>query len=128
MTETQTLTPTEFLLARIDEDEAVARDEKVQPPWVVVYSPGHYFVGPDDSGGNYLAVDPARVLAECVTKRWIVRLHVATHSRSDPADLRRPYVPVKECAVCENERFPCDTLRLLAKVYVGHPDFRKEWR
>jgi hypothetical protein len=43
MTETATLTLTEFLLARIAEDEAVARDAGPQREWVVI----------EDHGGDY---------------------------------------------------------------------------
>lgn len=98
-----------FLLARIAEDEAKART--LPPP--------------------NLRWAPARVLAECETKRLIIKEH-----GSDRWD----------CAVCaEEESFsedsdgngewyrsakhaPCPTLRFLALPYSDHPDYREEWR
>ena len=118
----------EFLLARITEDEAVARDfvpeEIANPPierqrwirarneWVNLY-------------------DPARVLAECEAKRRIVEEHrdvecsnvrcngSGVHCQTCDEGLKADYGHVYA---------PCPTLRHLAAVYADHPDYRQEWK
>jgi hypothetical protein len=63
MTDVATMTLIDFLLARIAEDEAVARDS------LALYGPG---------SSLYVARhDPARVLAECAAKRRIIAAHEA---------------------------------------------------
>jgi hypothetical protein len=100
------MTLTEFLLARIAEDEAVAsRGGRHNAPGVF-------------ANDNYgcLLVDPARVLAECEAKRRVVKLHSAEsgqHPDFCGHDLRE---------------LPCPTLRLLALVYADHPDYLPEWK
>jgi hypothetical protein len=58
--------------------------------------------------------DPARVLAEVAAKRQIVELHFLRSSGR----------------LCneDDDLWPCETLRLLARPYVDHPDYRHEWR
>jgi hypothetical protein len=109
VTETPTITLTEFLLARIAEDEANATRGCEVHSHVDVYHPdGH--------------PDP-RVLAECATKRQIIELHGLNDGTDWPV-----------CLVCcdsagyEAELYPCATLRLLAVPYADHPDYRQEWR
>ena len=60
------MTLTEFLLARIAEDEKVARDWHHHPSKVEVHGGGTGYLG---------IVNPERVLAECEAKRRIVELH-----------------------------------------------------
>lgn len=106
---------TDFLLARIAEDEAVAHDfvpEEVASPslerqryirargdWVVLY-------------------DPARVLAECEAKREIVRYYLLLCEQAEAQE--RPF------------HFHSTGLlyavRTHAAVYADHPDYRDEWR
>jgi hypothetical protein len=111
------MTLTEFLLARIAEDEAAARE----PRWLA------FEHGVDSYGQEVFA---KRVLAECESKRRIVRVH-------GPRD--------GECDVCNRgwwdedddgteryasmpEAYPCLTLRALALPYADHPDYRDEWK
>jgi len=132
---------TEFLLARIAEDEAVARDAggdewreadveygREAYSGLQVYRRNGRPIAEayllDATLGRHIARhDPARVLAECAAKRAIVAEHVA-------------YFEV--CAVCYDQdasspgdfvmkAYPCDTLRALASVYADHPDYRSEW-
>lgn len=95
---------TDFLLARIAEDEYDARRA------VPLASAGLA----TDSDGRLL-IDPARVLAECEAKRRIVEAHSAWDENEwqSPAYFSAPMDEV---------------LALLALPYVGHPDFREEWR
>jgi len=106
---TTTLTLTEFLLARIAEDEAVAR-EASRAPWTVGaldiprgvsvncnmqdggaswdFVAAWDFDGPDAENATTDAEhiarhDPARVLAECEAKRRIVELHTKLQEYQD---------------------------------------------
>lgn len=121
---------TDFLLARIAEDEAAARDALEQgsapepEPWLAVGWPRSEHPGP------VVLVGPERFLAECEAKRRIVEAHPAgresrllgtvcdTCAAWDEADYEGP----GEVA------WPCPTLRLLATVYADHPAFREDWR
>jgi hypothetical protein len=91
----------EFLLARIAEDEAVARE-------AVRWSEGASQWG--DSGEpdweHIARHDPARVLAECDAKRRIVQML----EDDDPGE------------------WGDGALRHLASVCADHPDCRDEWR
>jgi hypothetical protein len=93
----------EFLEARIDEDEKRAS----------------YY-------GMALGTD--RVLAECKAKRAILKEHELDLHMSGPycdtcaewwkCELGEGPPPVK---------YPCPTVRALAAVYKGHPDYQQEW-
>ena len=115
---------TEFLLARIAEDEAVAR------AWARAYNnPGSH---PDYHYATMRrhrrewpvlwrsldAYPPARVLAECEAKRRIVEEFEQVH-----ADYRLAHTPT-----LEGQRLGLvKALTFLALPYVHHPDFREEW-
>lgn len=121
MTDTTTLTLTEFLERMIAEDEAAAR--AVAAPGRPLEA-GRYFRWMDNGrtvgnlAGNVVAYgvdldanrahiarhDPARVLAECEAKRTLLD-HVSSNWRLEE------YVA-----------------RLLATVYSDHPDYRESWR
>jgi hypothetical protein len=125
----------EFLLARLAEVEADARDAAAArgPEWHVEDQPdrpwGH---GPGDpvilaSGKPIVKVtdygtgvewhiarhDPARVLAWCAALRAVVAEHGGAHR-------------------CPNhlmhDEGPCRTLRALAQIWADHPGFDPAWR
>lgn len=117
------MTLTDFVLARIADDEERAR-----------------FVARQNEGNNWapfepwrlswhdeydlLCIEPSRVLAECAAKRRIVELHTApiggdTH---ECVTLLPSGVRAMEHVV------DCDTLRLLALPYADHEDYRESWR
>ncbi len=105
-----------FLLARITEDEAVAKEV-----------PGSY----DEKGlswwGEYghLSVSPARVLAECEAKRRLLKLHGASHYC-----IPHPGHP-NTGQWYESDHvylWPCPSLAFVAFPYADHPDYREEWR
>lgn len=124
----QTLTLTEFLLARIAEDEAVAR--AVAPLGHVIDMGGNRlderwyvsrlrFSSADgaarseqdvEATAHYARHDPARVLAECEAKRRIVE-------RCSAVDYAMP-----------STRLAHGILAELALPYADHPDWREEWR
>ncbi len=120
-----------WLRARLDEDEAVARE-------VVDLMPATWQIGSADARVAHavtaLAVkfNHGRVLAEVEAKRRILELHA-------------PCVDGRDRAVCEycsslchsrtglmcddpDAPYPCDTLRLLAIAYADQPRYQEEWR
>lgn len=124
---------TEFLLARIAEDEAAAR---AVPPL------GHNFdmgghrqderftfgrILPSSADGmgnwskhcdspitrdHFSRHDPARVLAECEAKRRIMGLVTQMGGYYEP----------------DAGRVGAEVLRALALPYADHPDYRDEWK
>jgi hypothetical protein len=101
---TDTLTMTDFLLARIAEDEVVlglARDLSIDPPYV----PG-LWSGP----GHHPVMSTARLTSECEAKRRIVeRLHRI---------VQRGFATELHAGVLFD----------LASVYADHPDYHAEWK
>jgi len=137
------LTLTEFLAARIAEDEETAR---------MVHTPYRLYVDtdgcisepvrldwPDGGAGQYqqwepgedrlpnhhntwaLMYDPARVLARCEADRRIVELHGRTGLDQVCKSCAEVYADGRMYAV----EYPCDTLRLLALRYADHPDYQE---
>lgn len=103
MSTTETLTLTDFLLARLDEDERAPRE------WQRV-------------GGEAGSVAARRLLAEVAAKRRIVEQHrwrVAQDAHEDDYEVR-----LLAEARCEELDA---VLRALASVYADHPDYRAEW-
>lgn len=92
----------EFLKARLDEDEQVAKATVMdgisfwtaQDSWLGLAAP---------VVAHAQRHDPARVLAEVEAKRLQLALH-------------------KECDAS------CYVVRVLALPYASHPDYREEWR
>ena len=141
MTEVRTVTLTEFLLARIAEDEGRAKmsyrlRSDVSPFDHFEIAPGVHRV----NGENYTAREmlerfyepapDARVLAECEAKRRIVewcgereQVYVGTIADADREPTPDMFVPGAL-------RNPADAvvLRFLALPYADHPDYRQEWR
>ena len=142
-------TITEFLLARISEDEARANaasesmDAFTRDHWMWL---GGYDV--EVTPENYAYIDhlpPARVLAECKAKRAIVGVHTCAEggmeiwlSAPDLPDwpgFIPGYYSRDACLCCsdlaldvdDSRRWPCRTLHALASVYADHPDYREEW-
>lgn len=133
------MTITEFLLARIAEDE-----RRLDLPYFMEEDSAHGdgwgnrddcpVCGKPQFSGNESVTEDAwwehaegvhgrsRVLAECRAKRAIVEHH-------------RPeaYMDVPEescCRVCHEGiggDHPCPTLRALASIYADHPDFDPAW-
>ena len=119
------MTLTEFLLARIAEDEAAAQNARNHSQMAHDYERDNY---------GFLWVKTTRVLAECETKRLIVGQH-PTSTEWDEG--------INSCMTCQWDidcdapkhdhqrgfgRFPCPTLRILALPYADHPDHQEDWR
>lgn len=118
---------TEFLLARIAEDEAVARGAIEGHP----ARSASWWDDQDDEDGpmpslgidgscslqqalHIARFDPARVLAECEAKRRIVEWHSETHECEDGVAWMPQHI--------------FRTLVVLAQPYADHPDFDPSWR
>lgn len=128
----------EFLLARVAEDEAVARAATVTPWW---YDPSKFnsvdheesvfagergpgaitvcSTGPCDdlesmADANHIARhDPTRVLAECKAKRQLIanaleRTRILSDGQGPPEMIH--------------------DLRVMAEVYADHDGYHEEWR
>lgn len=115
-----------FLLARIDEDEAPARQmvDEARAEWVDTAAPWAVSIGQDE-GYDALSVPAKRWLDDCASQRALVEAH-----RQQNFGLHVDGgTPADRCVECRNSRWPCRTLRLLALPYAAHPEYRsEEWR
>ncbi len=119
---------TEFLMARIAEDEGMASAVRDLHELVACQS---------DDDRTLLAqqFDPARVLADCDMKRLIMAIHSAYAPTGDP--IYSPDWSLNDwcigCSYTSNEERvtehidDCPILRALALPFTDHPDFRGEW-
>jgi len=146
------MTITEFLEARIAEDEAVANDA-TGARWVVLPGVnaslvnidatqvrdekwkygrfGHIATTSHDAAyAEHIARhDPARVLAECAAKRAIIELHGPVRDDGWKSGEANDYLWCGMCGSIDDspEPYPCATIKALAAVYKDHPDYREEW-
>lgn len=137
------MTLTEFLLARIAEDEAHAAALSDDRPSAQMMAMSHLgdqsaIVMPRSPRS---AFNPTRVLVECEAKRWIVEDHQCETNRHKATDdrgrLTGEWVETAWCTRCGDHSdpyevvlldWPCPTIRALAVPYADHPDYREEWR
>jgi hypothetical protein len=137
------MTITEFLEARIAEDEALAQaaiedDGGQDGGFEDAYDrlagrcEGKLAFIPrfGDAAARMIVWNtPRRVLAECEAKRTII----AEHGPSEVASLDREtwgklFVVCRVCVIGSRQVVaPCPTLRALAAVYTDHQDYRQEW-
>jgi hypothetical protein len=101
-----TLTVTEFVEARIAEDEV-----NIEGDWAA------------GDGGLHIISTPMhdRMVAQCAAMRKIVELHAL---EPDEVDVF--------CATCGTffdhpVDWPCETIRALVSIYSNHPDFDPAW-
>lgn len=110
---------TEFLLARLAEDEAESQragNGDTDMSWGAGEITGY---------GMAVILDHGRALLECEVKRRIVDLHPIRYrgyseqkiTEVEPRTVRTSNIPVID-----------PELRLLALLYADHPDYREEWR
>lgn len=118
----------EFLRARLDEDEALAREAPPGPwyignavdptqPCTVHTFPGVRLVA---DGLNWLVAEhiarqnPARVLAEVAVKRELIRVWEAVRDVTGTGSLA--------------EGTAARAIQLHAAVYADHPDYEERWK
>lgn len=114
----------EFLLARLDEDEAVAR--KSHEWWDSDLTAGYFEWPSSESHNHVLRHDPARVLVEVAAKRRIVLL--GGKSDADAVEGGGGPYDVVDWRYGIHAAAHQVVLRLLALPYANHPDYREEWR
>lgn len=77
------------------------------------------------------------VLLDIKSKRTIVELHGPANPDAEPTDgypgwPDKPWFYCKTCGSGEPFEYPtdwpCETLKLLAQPWAGHPEFRESWR
>ena len=113
------MTITEFLLARIEEDEAVANEANERYDadmslWVVDDDYRHDIVGATDK----------RVLAECAAKRRIVTGMEALMGHEKTYLERMRHTEEQDTVYV----IAASALQALASVYAEHPDYHEEWQ
>ncbi len=136
------LTLADFLLARIAEDEKLAREAYEENPaatWETnrtydgvyrlelpsthpdsdSYGMGEDIRLPREMAKHIARHHPTRVLAECEAKRQIAH-NVAAWTAA------KEYAPGDNIVAIERELVR--VLRYLALPYADHPDYREEWR
>lgn len=105
------MTLTDFLMARIADDEVWWRANREQADWCQECA----VLAQPEPG---LMPSTNQMLAECEAKRQIISVHRGSHEcPSDDSDCGW-WAPADVCP----------TLRLLALPYASHPDYREEWR
>ena len=135
------MTLTEFLLARIAEDEAGAQAAATySAEWAVAdeFNETVLLAASDEYGHTFDSTygqiaphiarhDPVRVLAECEAKRRIVGLMGYVRESWENGTRGRGRVMWPD--VNRREKMHALTiLENLATVYADHPDYRDEWR
>jgi hypothetical protein len=139
-----------FLRARLDERELMLRtDSPAQIAWAtfrhadgsmrytsVASSNGDvwvcdgHVVEPDSV---QVVFDRAQELADVAAKRRLLAGHgpgrwvdeSGGRWKDEPDNWDAPW---QKCAGEEWTSYPCETVRLLALPYAGHPDYREEWK
>lgn len=113
-------TLTDFLLARIAEDEAEATEaagDQAHQDWALNRA--------GDLNEGYMVWHALKRLKECEAKRRIVERWIARARRTD--DRGRPAHEFDAVLSMLLKSHEAD-LRDLALPYADHPDYREEWR
>lgn len=109
---------TEFLLARITEDEAVAGAGTTMRADAYARHTALW------NGAGHLPVMTAkRLKAECAAKRAIMERHCSLDGDGQLCDWC-----ITHDLSDQPLPWPCPDLLALASVYADHPDYRDEWR
>ncbi|MEV8029235.1 DUF6221 family protein [Cellulosimicrobium funkei] len=116
------MTLTEFLLARIAEDERLVTEYPgLTPDFPPKWALGLYY---EDEIAMTLTVSADRVLAECEAKRRIVE-EAAAHQAAEADAIASPVASASWYARSATLGY---ILRLLALPYSDHPDYDETWR
>ena len=111
----------EFLLARITEDEEVARKSVEAPLHWRGHESGLHVESEcvDCGGGGHVLIHATRVLAECAAKRRVVEGFLTLER--DPNRLVDPFLHA------QYKQWQQWFIRPFAAVYRDHPDYLKGW-
>lgn len=137
------MTLTDFLLARIGDDERTARDAFPAPwdyagqGWV---RHGDTTIGSDlfpevlaaevqrNGDGEHIARhDPARILAECAMKRRLIEDAADFVGEMDNEEMRTNDLYAFGRIQARSRSWQDHILRALAQPYSNHPDFDSSW-
>lgn len=117
-----------FLRARLDEDELIARDASVEA-WTKAEAPSIFVMSVNGLVAETSAFtdalhiarhDPARVLAEVDAKRQALAHYERIQQHTRNSDGGADYI-FAEGAVRKQAEY-------MALAYADHPDYRDEWR
>lgn len=111
------MTITEFLLARIAEDEAAANAVDLLSSEMEIISTHHL----PEFADYMLRWQPNAVRAECAAKRAIIEQYETYGAAAQGA------VSVAYTMARVSQRVMDGALRALAAVYKDHPDYQEEW-
>jgi len=119
---------TEFLEARIGEDEDLARTALVgmHGEHREASHYGDYVLGAERDStpkqDEFITTWwPKRVLAECAAKRAIIEQH-KSYVKEAAASVGIAFVGARG-----GQEVTGDAIRVLAAVYAAHPDYQQEW-
>jgi Family of unknown function (DUF6221) len=119
------VTLTDFLLARITEDEAEAAESHA----VSCARTNPVYEDPEQPPDDALCdCRQRRVLAECGAKRRIIAEHAPDNRQFDCRDDAGSHAYYSDEPGTYGYLGECRTLRILALPYEDHPDYREEWR
>lgn len=121
-------TITEFLLARIAEDEAVARaalpvPDLESPRWLPANLKRRFGFISGYEVDHMARHDPARILAECAAKLAIIE-HADKVNALEPEFTDYVWQGALEM---NTPKLGDQILRTLASVYADHPGYQQEW-
>jgi hypothetical protein len=121
VSETVTMTLTDFLLARIAEDEEVAR--RVGESWFRYFGQVYVIEG---AGEGHPAWQAHRGDDRCQVRTEADGDHIARH---DPARVLAECEAKRRIATGDDGRIQVSgyLLGVLALPYADHPDYREEW-
>lgn len=123
----------EFIEARLLDLDRAARatlwdGSGNRPSWglaasaVVDLGAEDFFAGDSTVAAHIVLHDPHSVLADVAVKRAILAEHIPHDGYSEP---------IAFCITClgtaKAGAYPCETVRLLASLWSGHPGYRAEW-
>jgi hypothetical protein len=119
----------EFLLARIQEEEELAQRA------IDAHHAGFRWEHEEDDedGPHFAHWNPWRVLSGCVAKRLLIAAHRDVGAGLDRRAEPERALKAHACSTCGQYdeyaiEWPCYTLRVAALEWVGHEDYRQEWR
>lgn len=107
-----------FLVARLDEAEATAREAGSRSDHAELYVMDDDYIYP-------LVIGRDAVLADVEAKRAIAALHSGAHECSTYYTWGGE-TQINNCAWITDDE-DCSTVRLLASAYRHHPTYRAEW-